>query len=432
MAENHKIVAVDENGEEVDEPVVVQGATVDELPSNASFESISTDEAVSDLPLGDEAHPSGMQRIAGAQRNTLQSVQGGDNKTVVSWIWDDGNKSVYDHRSAFEHTGGTVPPSLAIITGNVGSSSSYMTWDEIADLAETYNAEIGNHSHTSDSLADITEEEARDYVNRANYELRKRGYDPEWFVYPLHDDPAYAKQIVSELYGYAFVGDNEIILDNDETYRIPRVDTQAGRPISEIKSEIDAAVNNNTGIVLEGHLIIDGTVSDEGSQEVSTEKIQEIGQYVTDHANAEWGAASETVQHAKTPITQYDSHGTGHKIHGAYREDIAAGYTKNIRDSNGNIIFLVDESGDIELMPNGGVRWTMSDFSRMNLEGNTLALYGSNGVVGRIGDNGFDFAGLPQYNVDVDGATPSDTSTVAAWEEVTGEDGSTYYRPLYQ
>ena len=45
MADNHKIVAVDENGEEVDEPVVVQGATVDELPSNASFDSISAEDA---------------------------------------------------------------------------------------------------------------------------------------------------------------------------------------------------------------------------------------------------------------------------------------------------------------------------------------------------------------------------------------------------
>lgn len=46
MANNHRIVAVDENGEEVDEPIKVQGATVDELPPDASFETISTDEIV--------------------------------------------------------------------------------------------------------------------------------------------------------------------------------------------------------------------------------------------------------------------------------------------------------------------------------------------------------------------------------------------------
>jgi hypothetical protein len=43
-----------------------------------------------------------------------------------------------------------------------------------------------------------------------------------------------------------------------------------------------------------------------------------------------------------------------------------------------------------------------------------------------------DFNGIPADGVDTGGATPSDTSTPVAWEEVTGEDGSTYYRPLYQ
>lgn len=46
--------------------------------------------------------------------------------------------------------------------------------------------------------------------------------------------------------------------------------------------------------------------------------------------------------------------------------------------------------------------------------------------------NAIDVLGNLFEGVDTTGAAPADTSTPAAWEEVEGDDGATYYRPLYQ
>ena len=66
-------------------------------------------------------------------------------------------------------------------TREVGSFN-YMSWEQILELYDNENVEIGNHSHTHEYLIDFTNEEIRkDLENSKNIFKKELGKNSKFF-----------------------------------------------------------------------------------------------------------------------------------------------------------------------------------------------------------------------------------------------------------
>ncbi len=207
--------------------------------------------------------------------------------------------------------------------------------------------------------------------------------------------------ITSSVYPFAWGVRNQRLDENiQRPHHLPRYSSDngtAGHSLSEIKNEIDQAVSGGNGLVLYGHHIIDGADGSGGDFETSTGRINEVISYAQ-NAGMEWVSPSELL--TKTFLPQ--RWGGTHAPHITQSTD---GSTRIKMSDVAQRIYVTDDDGDNKLY------W--------RYDGTYL------------GDK-LDFGGNRSTGVRSTDGPPSDTSTVASWEEVEGDDGSTYYRPLYQ
>jgi len=222
---------------------------------------------------------------------------------TIAWTLDDGLISHYEHRSVFNDNG--VKAGIAVNTDPVGNSGN-MTWDQIRELVYADDWTLFNHSldgGSSNRFNNLSESEIETQVYDAAEAFLNEGLSPYCFVYNGGETGGdTGKGIVSELYPYGLgTNDRAIGLDGNgseaslgvDPYNVPRFRADA-RPESEIKSKIDTAVNNNTGLILNSHEIISGTTSDEGTGQTSTGKIKDIISYAKNNG-MEWGTTEDVI-----------------------------------------------------------------------------------------------------------------------------------------
>ena len=116
--------------------------------------------------------------------------------TVVTLGFDDG-----------QTTQSQVGPMLAshgmhgifyINSGEVGTSSYYLKWNQIHDLAAG-GSEIGGHTLTHPNLPDLTTEQQRTQICDDRQNLLSQGFSPVVsFAYPYAHYTATTKQLVQE------------------------------------------------------------------------------------------------------------------------------------------------------------------------------------------------------------------------------------------
>jgi peptidoglycan/xylan/chitin deacetylase (PgdA/CDA1 family) len=135
--------------------------------------------------------------------NALQAAQFAGpaaTKTIVSLTFDDGSTSQYSTLPMLRSRG--MQGTYYVNSAMVGSSSYYMKWSQIHDLANAGN-EVTGHTLHDTNLTAVSPSTARREVcdDRAN--LLKRGFSPvASFAYPFAAVNATAKQIVTDC-GYA-------------------------------------------------------------------------------------------------------------------------------------------------------------------------------------------------------------------------------------
>jgi len=418
------IVAVDrDTGDRVPVPM-------DELDVQSTYsESINTEEALSDLPLGDDNAQSQLQSLQGVRKSEAINAAGNLYKPVVAWVFDDVPESVYNNRGVFDSNDADFSPCLAVNVNNT-DVADFMSWNQVDDMVENYGAYVMNHSINGDEFDTLSVDELRDHVLDATAEFYKNGYAPREFVYPKNKPGgANGWKAVAQVCNYAFGGGDRPIIDEENPYQLPRQGTDQ-RDLSTLESVVDDAIANDGVVVFNGHELIDGTVSDEGNLETSTEKVRHIAQYVRDQGG-EMGTVGDVVRHMKSP--RRIGHGdASYNIHGAHKFTLAPGEPWYIEDENGNVIVNARQSdGTHYIDAPGGFAWNMGDFSTIDLGGQTLSFYDNGNDIFSINDTRIHFRGRQSEGVPV-GGTPADSSSPAAWETVEGDDGSTYYRPLYQ
>ena len=126
-----------------------------------------------------------------------------------------------------------IPFILFVNTREVGSYN-YMNWEQILELHEDENVEIGNHSHSHEYLVEESPEVIKkDIVKSIKIFEEKLGHNSEFFSYPFGEYSSEFKKIIKDLgFKYAFGQHSGVIDETKDLWELPRF------PINEKYGEI--------------------------------------------------------------------------------------------------------------------------------------------------------------------------------------------------
>ena len=122
---------------------------------------------------------------------------------------------------------------MFVSTREVGSYN-YMNWDQIRELHNNENVEIGNHSHSHEYLVDETTDEIiKDIKKSIKIFKENLGENSNFFSYPFGEYSSEFKKIIQEFgFKYAFGQHSGVIDETKDLWELPRF------PINEKYGEI--------------------------------------------------------------------------------------------------------------------------------------------------------------------------------------------------
>ena len=120
-------------------------------------------------------------------------------QTVVSLTFDDGRADNYVLKDMFAERG--MKGTFYVNSGKAGTSSYYLTWAQIQDLAQGGN-EIGGDTVNHVDLTSLNYDQQKAEVCNDRQALIGRGFNPVSFAYPFAKWNTSAKQVVQEC-GYS-------------------------------------------------------------------------------------------------------------------------------------------------------------------------------------------------------------------------------------
>tara|TARA_B100000683_G_C12492080_1_gene554884 strand:- start:466 stop:1398 length:933 start_codon:yes stop_codon:yes gene_type:complete len=126
-----------------------------------------------------------------------------------------------------------IPFILFVNTREVGSYN-YMNWDQIRELSNSENVEIGNHSHSHEYLVDESAEVIQKDISKSIKIFEdKLGKNSEFFSYPFGEYSLEFKTIIKTMgFKFAFGQHSGVIDETKDRWELPRF------PINEKYGEI--------------------------------------------------------------------------------------------------------------------------------------------------------------------------------------------------
>ena len=126
-----------------------------------------------------------------------------------------------------------IPFILFVNTREVGVFN-YMNWDQILELHNSKNVEIGNHSHSHEYLVDKSPEEIKmDIAKSIKIFENKLGKNSNFFSYPFGEYSLEFKNIIKDFgFKYAFGQHSGVIDETKDLWELPRF------PINEKYGEL--------------------------------------------------------------------------------------------------------------------------------------------------------------------------------------------------
>ena len=144
----------------------------------------------------------------------------GDRKILLTI--DDGLLSFYQNAWPILKSK-NIPFILFVNTREVGSYN-YMNWDQIRELSNYENVEIGNHSHSHEYLADETAEVIKKDISKSIKIFKdKLGKNSEFFSYPFGEYSLEFKKIIKTMgFKFAFGQHSGVIDETKDLWELPR------------------------------------------------------------------------------------------------------------------------------------------------------------------------------------------------------------------
>ena len=164
--------------------------------------------------------------------NFEKSIKEEKSERKILFTVDDGLLSFYENAWPILKEK-RIPFILFVNTREVGSYN-YMNWDQILELHENENVEIGNHSHSHEYLVDETSDViVKDIKKSIKIFKENLGENSNFFSYPFGEYSSEFKKIIQELgFKYAFGQHSGVIDETKDLWELPRF------PINEKYGEI--------------------------------------------------------------------------------------------------------------------------------------------------------------------------------------------------
>ena len=126
-----------------------------------------------------------------------------------------------------------IPFILFVNTREVGAYN-YMSWEQITELYNSENVEIGNHSHSHEYLVDENPDVIKKDISKSiKIFNEKLGKNSEFFSYPFGEYSNEFKKIIKDFgFKYAFGQHSGVIDETKDLWELPRF------PINEKYGEI--------------------------------------------------------------------------------------------------------------------------------------------------------------------------------------------------
>lgn len=208
----------------------------------------------------------------------------------VSFTFDDGMASSILAAQTLQPYG--YSGTQYVITGCVGMTThpntcaagqdySYLTWDQIAQLRNTYGWEIGSHSASHASFQTLNATQAAQELTQSRDALKAKGYNPTAFAFPYgeYNDVALAEaaKVYSSVRRFEDT-DNNLYPYNDNLVMIRGV--EAGISVAKVKQYVDEAIANNYWLVLVFHEISTTASTNPDDYEYTPAELGQIAGYV--------------------------------------------------------------------------------------------------------------------------------------------------------
>ena len=164
--------------------------------------------------------------------NFEKSIKEKKSERKILFTVDDGLLSFYENAWPILKEK-SIPFVLFVNTREVGSYN-YMNWDQIRELHENENVEIGNHSHSHEYLVDEASEViVKDIKKSIKIFKENLGKNSNFFSYPFGEYSSEFKKIIQDLgFKYAFGQHSGVIDETKDLWELPRF------PINEKYGEI--------------------------------------------------------------------------------------------------------------------------------------------------------------------------------------------------
>lgn len=219
----------------------------------------------------------------------------------VSFTFDDGYTSAFTQAaptlakyglSGTNYvTTGCVGMTKAPNTCRADTDGTYLTWDQLSRLRNTYGWEIGSHTQSHPYLASsdagdgqpnvLTTEQVVKELTQSKADLAAKGFNATSFASPYGDyNPAVLAE-VAKLYTShrGFADQNNNIWPNND-YLLNNMQVQQGVSVAQVKAKIDAAIADKHWLVLTFHDIKVRPSTNPGNYQYSTANLNQIASYV--------------------------------------------------------------------------------------------------------------------------------------------------------
>lgn len=220
----------------------------------------------------------------------------------VSFTFDDGRASAATQAAptlakyGFTGTDYVISGCVGMITVpntcHANNDTTYMTWDQVTQLQNTYGWEIGSHTVTHPYLAsfnaadgqpeNLTTAQIIQELTKSKSDLSAHGINATDFASPYGDYNQAVLAQIAKLYashrGFADTGYNSAPY-NDYIIRDQRV--QAGVTVAAVESYVDQAIASNSWLVLTFHDIMPtANTNPLMTTSISTADLDQIAAYV--------------------------------------------------------------------------------------------------------------------------------------------------------
>ncbi len=161
-----------------------------------------------------------------------KSLEKNKHQRKILFTVDDGLLSFYENAWPILKKRG-IPFILFVNTREVGAFN-YMNWDQIKELSNSENVEIGNHSHSHEYLVEESPKVIKEDILKSIEIFNKNlGKNSDFFSYPFGEYSTEFKNIIKELgFKYAFGQHSGVIDETKDKWELPRF------PINEKYGEL--------------------------------------------------------------------------------------------------------------------------------------------------------------------------------------------------